>query len=84
MNGQRIVKLATATKTVFYEEWLAMPIVEDAIEEVVGGEVRLMPPNKTTHAKIVQALTAAFVRQLDESKSRSTGRRLVWSFVKNP
>ena len=50
-----------------------MPIVEDAIEEVVDGEIRLMPPNKTTHAKIVQALTAAFVRQLDESRIQIYG-----------
>ena len=50
-----------------------MPIVEDTIEEVAGGEIRLMPPNKTTHAKIVQALTAAFVRQLDESRIQIYG-----------
>jgi Uma2 family endonuclease len=67
------VKLATATKTVSYGEWLTMPIVEDAIEEVVDGEIRLMPPNKTAHAKIVQTLTAAFVRQLDESKIQIYG-----------
>ena len=30
--------MATATKTVSYEEWLAIPIVEDAIEEVVDGD----------------------------------------------
>ncbi len=65
--------MATATKTVSYEKWLTMPIVEDAIEEVVDGEIRLMPPNKTTHAKIVQALTAAFVRQLDESRIQIYG-----------
>jgi len=38
--------MATTTRTVTYEEWLNMPVVEDAIEEVVNGEVRLMPPNK--------------------------------------
>ena len=73
MNEQRIVKLAIAPKTVAYDEWLTLPVVEDAIEEVVDGEIRLMPPNKTTHAKIVQALTAAFVRQLDESKIQIYG-----------
>ena len=51
-----MTKLATATKTVSYEKWLTLPIVEDAIEEVVDGEIRLMPPNKTTHAKIVRCL----------------------------
>jgi Uma2 family endonuclease len=32
------------TKTVSYEEWLRMPEVDDQIEEVVNGEIRLMPP----------------------------------------
>jgi hypothetical protein len=29
---------------VTYEEWLNMPVVKDAIEEVVNGEVRITPP----------------------------------------
>ena len=36
--------MATTTRTVTYEEWLNMTVVEDAIEEVVNGEVRIMPP----------------------------------------
>ena len=39
--------MATTPKIVTYEEWLAFPAVEDAIEEVVNGEIRIMPPNKT-------------------------------------
>ena len=31
-------------QTVTYEEWLRMPEVTDAIEEVVDGEIRIMPP----------------------------------------
>jgi len=54
-------------KTVTYEEWLRMPVVEDAIEEVVNGEIRIMPPNKSRHARIVSRLVAAFQRQLDEA-----------------
>ncbi len=32
------------SKIVTHEEWLRMPIVEDAIEEVVNGEIRIIPP----------------------------------------
>ena len=52
------------TGTVTYEEWLQMPIV-DGREEVVNGEIRIMPPNKMPHPKIVGNLTVAFLRQLD-------------------
>lgn len=37
-------------RTVTCEEWLAMPQVEDSIEEVVNGEIRIMPPAKLLHA----------------------------------
>jgi hypothetical protein len=30
-------------QTVTYEKWLRMPEVQDAIEEVVNGEIRLIP-----------------------------------------
>lgn len=32
------------SKTVTYEEWLRMPEVGDAVEEVVNGEIRITPP----------------------------------------
>lgn len=34
------------SKTVMYEEWLRVPEVTDTIEEVVKGEIRIMPPAK--------------------------------------
>jgi len=34
--------MATTTRTVTYEEWLNMPMVDDAIEEVVNGEIRIV------------------------------------------
>jgi len=40
-------------QTVTYEEWLRMPEVTDAIEEVVDGEILIMPPNKLKSALIV-------------------------------
>ena len=54
------------TGTVTYEEWLRMPIVNGR-EEVVNGEIRIMPPNKMPHPQIMRALQAAFFRQLDLS-----------------
>src|SRR6185295_2733584 len=43
-------------------------VVRNAREEVVNGEIRLMPPNKLPHADIVQNLTAAFAAQLDRKQ----------------
>jgi Uma2 family endonuclease len=52
-------------KTVTYEEWLRMPEVSDCIEEVVNGEIRIMPPAKFKHALIVNSLKRSLDQQLD-------------------
>src|ERR1035437_200109 len=52
-------------QTVTYEEWLRMPEVTDAIEEVVDGEIRIMPPNKWKHALIAQRICKVLDAQLD-------------------
>src|SRR6266851_7166767 len=57
--------MATTTKLVTYEEWLNMPEVQDATEEVVNGEIRIMPPPKFEHALIVHALRQALEGQVD-------------------
>ena len=57
-------------QTVTYEEWLRMPEVTDAIEEVVDGEIRIMPPAKWKHALIVANLHDVLVAQLDRRKVR--------------
>src|SRR5438045_77905 len=56
------------TKTVTYEAWLTMPEIQDAIEEVVNGEIRIMPPAKFVHALIVQRTYRALDRRLDPNK----------------
>ena len=53
-------------KTVTYEEWLRMPEVSDAIEEVVNGEIRTMPPPKWIHSRIVRNLRRQIEAQVDE------------------
>jgi Uma2 family endonuclease len=53
------------SRTVTYEEWLQMPVVSDVIEEVVDGEIRIMPPNKLNHALIVENVRDALVAQLE-------------------
>jgi Uma2 family endonuclease len=55
-------------KSVTYEEWLCMPEVTDRIEEVVDGEIRLMPPARYKHAFIVRQLSRALDRQLDPDR----------------
>jgi Uma2 family endonuclease len=52
-------------QTVTYEEWLRMPEVTDFIEEVVDGEILIMPPNKLKHALIAQRIYKALDAQLD-------------------
>jgi Uma2 family endonuclease len=59
--------ILTNSKTVTYEEWLRMPEVTDAIEEVVNGEIRIMPPAKWKHALIIEQLHTALKAQLDAS-----------------
>jgi Uma2 family endonuclease len=62
------------SKTVSYEEWLRMPEVTDAIEEVVNGEIRIMPPAKWKHCRIIELITKALQRQLDGDRySFATG-----------
>jgi Uma2 family endonuclease len=57
--------MASTTRIVTYDEWLGMPVVEDAIEEVVNGEIRIMPPNKWLHSLTVEKLADALRRQVD-------------------
>ena len=58
------------SKTVTYEEWLRMPEVTDAIEEVVDGEIRVMPPPKWKHSEIVENLQYILLAQLDRDTYR--------------
>ena len=62
--------MATATKLVTYEEWLNMPEVSDAIEEVVDGVVVTMPPPKARHADIVDTLGDILKRHVDPAEVR--------------
>jgi len=57
-------------KTVSYEEWLRMPEVEDAIEEVVDGEIQIMPAPKWNHAEIVENVRDSLAAQLDRRMFR--------------
>src|SRR5262245_13571901 len=57
--------MPTTTKLVTYEEWLSMPETGDAIEEVVNGELKVMPPPKVKHTLVVHALRRIIERQLN-------------------
>jgi len=54
------------TKFVTYEEWLQMPEVKD--EEVVNGEIRVMPAANANHAFIVARTQMALMSQLDQAQ----------------
>jgi Uma2 family endonuclease len=56
--------MATTSKILTYEEWLALPEV-DGVEEVVNGEIVKMPPNKVIHADIVENLADLLKSQVD-------------------
>ncbi len=56
--------MATTSKTLTYEEWLALPEVE-GVEEVVDGEIVTMPPNQVIHADIVENLADLLRAQVD-------------------
>jgi Uncharacterized protein conserved in cyanobacteria len=62
--------MATTTKLITYEEWLTMPEVQDAIEEVVNGEIVTMPPPKSHHGDIVESLADILRRQIDLAQIR--------------
>jgi Uma2 family endonuclease len=61
--------MAPLPKTVTYEEWLHMPVIQDGREEVVNGEIRIKPPNKMPHPRVVRDLAAAFQRQVDSTRA---------------
>jgi Uma2 family endonuclease len=46
-----------------------MPEVTDAIEEVVNGEIRIMPPAKLKHTMIVARTNVALISQLDQKRT---------------
>lgn len=63
--------MATIPRVVSYEEWLRMPVVEDCVEEVVNGEIRIMPPNKwESHSVVVDNLRRILGNQLDPKTVR--------------
>src|ERR1017187_4353664 len=53
-------------KPVTYEEGLRMPEVQDATEEVVNGEIRIMPPAKLKHMQVIARLYDAIRSQIDQ------------------
>ncbi|MGO9260391.1 MAG: Uma2 family endonuclease [Bryobacteraceae bacterium] len=51
--------------TVTYEEWLRLPEVSDATEEVVNGEVRITPAPPWSHSEIVTNLDYLIAPQVN-------------------
>jgi Uma2 family endonuclease len=71
-------------KTVTYEEWLRMPEVSDAIEEVVNGEIRIMPSPTWSHCEIVDNVRDLILPQVDKRKVRVTTSQFDLLIRENP
>ena len=56
---------STIRKSVTYEEWLEMPEVEDGTEEVVDGEIIIMPPQICGTRGSLENLPDVLEQQLD-------------------
>src|ERR1700721_1071431 len=76
--------MATATRILTYEEWLAMPPVEDGTDEVVKGQLRFIPPTRLPHAQIIQNLIEAFIAQVDKKKVGILGSNLGLMISREP
>ena len=72
------------SKTVTYEEWLRMPEVSDAIEEVVDGVIHIMPPAKWKHSLVVHHLSDALKDQTDRHKVMVVTSQFGLIIRKNP
>src|SRR5262249_22277533 len=68
--------MATIPRILTYEEWLRMPPVEDGTDEVVKGELRVMPPTRYPHAEIIQLLIEQLVTHVDRNKVGILGSNL--------
>jgi Uma2 family endonuclease len=53
---------------VAYQDWLQMPTVQDATEEVLDGEMIIIPPRRLPHASILSDLDWALMQQLSEDE----------------
>lgn len=76
--------MATATHVLTYEEWLLLPTVEDGTDEVVNGVLRFMPPTRYPHAEIIQRLSRALDRQVDEKRIGLLGSNLGLMISREP
>jgi Uma2 family endonuclease len=76
--------MATLTRLLSYEEWLHMPPVEDGKDEVVNGELRLMPPTLYPHAEIIQRLLKRLSEQLPEKQVAILGSNFGLMISRDP
>ena len=68
--------MATIPRLLTYEEWLKLPSVEDGTDEVVKGELQVMPPTRYPHAEIIQLLIACLAGQIDPTRVGLLGSNL--------
>ena len=76
--------MSTIPRVITYEEWLSMPAVHDGVDEIVGGQYRLVPPARYAHAEILRRLNRLFDRQVVETKVAIYDSNLELLVSRNP
>lgn len=76
--------MATIPRILTYEEWLRMPVEHDGREEVVNGELIIMPPNRVTHADVVEQLIEAFLPRIDRKEIKILGSSVSLMIQREP
>ena len=62
--------MSTSTRLINYEDSLTMP--ENRFEEIVHGEVRIMPPPNPRHVDLIDELLSILLSQIDRREYRVT------------
>ena len=62
--------MSTSTRLINYEDSLTMP--ENRFEEIVHGEVRIMPPPNPRHVDLIDELLRILLSQIDRREYRVT------------
>jgi Uma2 family endonuclease len=73
-----------SSRTITYDEWLRMPEVQDAIEEVVNGEISVIPAPEIDHAIVARQLCKSFDAQLNPKEYLVLDNAFGWIVRKNP
>jgi Uma2 family endonuclease len=67
-----------------YEEWLQLPPVEDGTDEVVRGELVLVPIRRYPHPEVISRLNHQLIRQVDSGRVTTLSSNLGLMISREP